>query len=212
MNPRAGYRADQARSYASIERIAKRLRAILAPGIGPMERLPSIRLFEHLNDYSVSAEGHAIPIDYATKEHLPREGLTIFDSDDGMILVALRESTYLSLEREDPRARYTLAHEVGHAVLHPEELVRLGRIPHWEAAMHRGAAPDHPPYLDTEWQANVLAAALLAPAEGLAMIEQRSRDLSPALVRGHFGVSWEAAEIRVKVFRSRRQELAPESY
>ena len=60
--------------------------------------------------------------------------------------------------------------------------------------------------MDTEWQANGFAAAMLVPATGLVQLEQAGR-LDVRTVAGIYLVSLQAAELRLKVFADRRREL-----
>src|SRR5262245_12332862 len=47
------------------------------------------------------------------------EDLAAFDPDKGLLLI--RESTFSAMNRNDPRARFTIAHELGHMWLkHPK--------------------------------------------------------------------------------------------
>lgn len=74
--------------------------------------------------------------------------------------VYLRKSTYCKLETDDGRARFTLAHECGHVVLHTDQ---------W---LHKLAIAARPidltavkPFVSPEWQANKFAAVLLMPEQ-----------------------------------------------
>lgn len=117
------------------------------------------------------------------------------------------ESTYAWLEEQHPRGAFFVAHELGHCLLHTNQLVRLAQMPtEQQAAFHRGHT-DHKPYLDTEWQANAFASALLMPARGLAALEEQYSGLTTSLISDTFKVSWEAATIRLDNFTRRKGEL-----
>ena len=60
--------------------------------------------------------------------------------------------------------------------------------------------------MDTEWQANGFAAAMLVPASGLAEME-RAGHLNVRAVAATYLVSLRAAELRLTVFTDRRREL-----
>ena len=60
--------------------------------------------------------------------------------------------------------------------------------------------------MDTEWQANGFAAAMLMPATGLDQME-RAGELDVRMVAKTYLVSLQAAELRLKVFADRRREL-----
>ena len=85
------------------------------------------------------------------------------------------------------RHRFTIAHELGHYVLHS----RLGKI-----RLEAGRKGSN----RTEWEANWFAAALLMPeAEFRDAVEKfRDRDSLALALSGHFMVSLEAAEVRLK--------------
>jgi Zn-dependent peptidase ImmA (M78 family) len=134
------------------------------------------------------------------------EAFALYDKDTDNIVVVLPERTYLALEQGHHRARFSLCHEIGHVVLHPELLKRFARLPHRQAALQRGAWSDHPVCFDTEWQANAFAAALLMPAKGLAELEERGR-LNPSAISTQFQVSTDAAQRRLATYLSRKTEL-----
>lgn len=74
--------------------------------------------------------------------------------------VYIRESTYKKLGEDDGRARYTLAHECAHVVLHTEHLL------HKLATAARAVdITKVKPFISPEWQANKFAAALLMPEQ-----------------------------------------------
>lgn len=97
----------------------------------------------------------------------------------------------------DGRHRFTVAHEIGHLVLHRSLLDPLStQTPLF--SVEQGPAQDS----SMEWQADFFAAALLMPRE--AMLEQFGEDVrfgkivEPAHVASVFGVSLEAARIRLE--------------
>jgi Zn-dependent peptidase ImmA (M78 family) len=57
-----------------------------------------------------------------------------------------------------------------------------------QAAFHRGHT-DHKPFLDTEWQANAFASALLMPARGLAALEEQHGRISLPMISDTLKVS-----------------------
>mgnify|MGYP003606304241 CR=1 FL=1 len=70
-------------------------------------------------------------------------------------LIKIREDIYERAYNGEGRDRLTIAHELGHFLLHRPGKVSLARIP-------RGIAV--PAYKDPEWQATAFAAELLMPA------------------------------------------------
>ncbi|MQA92112.1 MAG: ImmA/IrrE family metallo-endopeptidase [Gemmatimonas sp.] len=95
------------------------------------------------------------------------------------------------------RARSTLAHELGHAVLHATE-VRTGRHRPHDLVLRRARRRDLKPYQDSEWQAYVFAGAILLPRPAL-----RNCVLSDTYAIGdQFEVSEALARSHVKRVRS----------
>jgi hypothetical protein len=193
-----------ARSYRSIESVARHARQILE--IAPTKIVPGLRLFEGLAKYSVTANGADIPLTYAVDE-LPAgfEALTRYRPGREKIVITLSPESYADLEREVPRARFSLFHETGHALLHADELIRLPELPHAQVAMMRGRG--HQAFEDSEWQANAFAGAMLMPANGIREIERDHGAATPMYLASQFGVSDQAASIRWDVYTKRRKEL-----
>lgn len=95
-------------------------------------------------------------------------------------VIQLREDVYEQLYKGNCRARFTLAHEFGHLLLHH------GLNP--EFARTKG---DHQSFEDSEWQANYFAGSFLMPRDGC-------RGLMPTEIARKYLVSDIAAEIRKK--------------
>jgi hypothetical protein len=202
-----GVAAHHPQSYASLERIAVHVRACLLPGHSDLEPVPGLELFERLDEYTVTVRGSNLPLQYGA-EQLPTglEAQAYYSTEETAIVVALTEDSYRALSAGFGRALFTLAHEIGHAVLHPQELLER-RIASVDArALHRGTAGGHKAFMDTEWQANGFAAAMLVPATGLAKLEASGRLDARNIARTYL-VSQQAAELRLKVFVDRRDEL-----
>lgn len=108
--------------------------------------------------------------------------------------IVLPEHTYLALEAEEGRARFTFAHELGHAILHANiEVPTMNK---------RGGVfrKDIRPYRDPEAQANVFAACLLMPTKHVvrAMREHEgTRQELVAKISKTFKVSFQAAAYRI---------------
>lgn len=190
------FEADHGMSYGDAEALAARVRRSL--NLPPSASLPGLALFESLDTLSVTVRGKEIPFTYAVEEQ-ELEGRTYFESRSGNIFVTVSNDTYYGLEVEAPRARFTLSHELGHPLCHPELLLRLAEIPHDKAALMRGQTT-HPKYRDAEWQANAFAAALLMPADGLASLDSRQK-LTSIEVEWAYGVSAQSASFRIDNFR-----------
>lgn len=197
--------AHQARSCADIEKLAACVRTALK--LKSSEPLHGRKLFESLEGYSVEFQGRKIPLTYHVEELEPSvEAEARFLPDSGEIEVCLSLPSYLSLVDEVPRARFSLFHELGHAVMHPGELTQLSRIDRRKAALMRGALPPIPPYRDAEWQANYFAAALAVPARGLDDLLAAGR-LNEMSVKDLFRVSGPCAQRRIRDFEKRRGVL-----
>jgi hypothetical protein len=91
----------------------------------------------------------------------------------------LREDVYNGALEGQPRHRFTVAHEAGHAVMH---VGTLNRLP--------AATGNVPTYCDPEWQANRFAGALLMPRHLIGQCQTIDE------ITSRFGVSREAALTR----------------
>lgn len=96
--------------------------------------------------------------------------------------ITIREDVYERAISGTGRDRFTLAHELGHYLLHTDSNVSLARI-------EKGKKIE--PYKDPEWQANTFAAELLVP---LNLITTDNIDE----IASTFGVSHQVASIRLK--------------
>lgn len=135
------------------------------------------------------------------------EGYACYDRKRKVLEILASEQIYARLEDGHPRAGYFVAHELGHCILHTDQLLRLAQMPsQQQAAFHRGRA-DHQTFRDTEWQANAFASALLMPANGLSKIEKAYGELTESLIVEEFKVSREAAGYRLDLYRRRKSEL-----
>lgn len=117
-------------------------------------------------------------------------------------LIKIRRGMYEGLRRGDARARWTLAHELGHIFLqHPRRKIARKRDP-------ASVSPINRVY---EYEANTFAAALLAPYDD-------AKDFKSAeQIRDTFQISLEAAQFRLveiefEGFRIRASANAPLAY
>jgi hypothetical protein len=201
-----GFKAQRPRSRSAIERIAQGLRSKM--NLLPTAPFPGVELFEALDDFGVIFDGRRIPLNYACRD-LPVgvEAQALFNSDEGVIDIIVPEATYFDLEANVPRARFSIAHELGHVYLHTAELLRLASFPHADAALLRGKKFDYPVFYDTEWQADTFAASMLMPGQGLVKLETQRGSLTEQLIQSHFGVSRASAEIRMRMFAEHRSDI-----
>jgi hypothetical protein len=202
----SGVRADQKYSYSKLESVAAYARKQLR--FEPDQAIDPLRLFEDLHYIRVKQGNDTmIPLRGGVIELEDSEGYTRYDRNKKVLEILASARTYEWLEKRRPRAGYFVAHELGHCVLHSDQLVRLAQMPtNQQAAFHRGRI-GHKPFEDTEWQANAFAGALLMPARGIADLERHYRVVTVAAIMDQFGVSTEAARYRLGLFSDRRAEL-----
>jgi Zn-dependent peptidase ImmA (M78 family) len=95
--------------------------------------------------------------------------------------IKISESCYEAARRGESRYEFTLAHELGHLLLHTGRPVQLARGTKVKA------------FVDAEWQADTFAGAFLMPAD-----EVRRCGSTSEIMR-KFGVSRQAAEVRCRI-------------
>jgi predicted transcriptional regulator len=196
--PLTGIPADKARSYASIEAVAAGLRQKL--NLEMLERFDALDFFEkQIGDIVIIDHGKEIKMVEAIDD-CPQEGMTRWDTESQRLEIVLAQRTYDMLQENHVRARSTVAHETGHAVLHTAQIIRLaGMNLKSHVAFHRDRNP-HKAYLDTEWQANAFASSLLMPAEGVkSLVEEKN--FSTTRLERVYGVSEESATYRLETYR-----------
>lgn len=203
----SGVRADRGYSYRRLEQIAAYVREAL--NYSPTEPIDTLLLFDGLDMKVRDGTGQDIPIRGSVIELNDSEGYAKFDSVRRGIEILASPQTYEWLENGYPRGGFFVAHELGHCLLHTDQLVRLAQMPKsQQAALHRGGQEvAHQAYQDTEWQANAFASALLMPAQGLLILEHEAGEVTPGIISEHFHVSAEAATYRLELYNSRKQEL-----
>src|SRR5580658_7399012 len=170
----SGVRADHKCSYQHLERVAEHAREQLK--FQPDEAIDPMRLFEDLHCIQIrKSDGVLVPLRGGVIDLEDSEGYTRYDKNKKLMEILASAQTYEWLEDRHPRAGYFVGHELGHCVLHADQLVRLALMPHHQQqAFHRGRE-GHKPFEDTEWQANAFAGALLMPARGIAALEEHYR-------------------------------------
>ena len=103
-------------------------------------------------------------------------------------VITIKQSVYDGACNGNGRARFTIAHEIGHYMLAQVFGVRFQRnLP--KSPMRRCENP--------EWQADAFAGELLVPADLL-------RGMSADEIRRECGVSSEAARVQLKLMEGRR--------
>jgi hypothetical protein len=127
--------------------------------------------------------------DYAVSE-LPVGIEAAMDPHDKMVI--LSQETYDDLINGLARARFTVAHEIGHVILHARylhhRLLDGGNI----LRLNRG---DIPPFRDPECQANAFAASFLMPTHHVDRMIREGTDIQSLIEI--FEVSSESAEYRM---------------
>lgn len=158
-------------SRAAIEQYAEEVRRTF--GIGEHQAVDMLQIIEHVLP--------RVWVDF-TYEYVPQDELGGAEATTSMTERAIRitEPVYEATRRGHPRYLFTLAHELGHLLLHTGKQTSLARGEKVKA------------YLDPEWQANTFASAFLMPENGV-----RACSCISDIMR-RFGVSRPAAEIRAK--------------
>lgn len=123
--------------------------------------------FDDDYNYEIASIGE-MPNDY---------GLTYPDENKIMI----REDVYDRAIEGVGRDRFTIAHEIGHYIMHRPNLIALARN-HKEEKV--------PAYKNPEWQANTFAGELLAPPNII-------NGLTESEISSQCGVSFECAKIQL---------------
>lgn len=103
-------------------------------------------------------------------------------------VITLSASTYVRLQNGDARARMTVAHEIGHLILHSGQIVFHFEEPVDDSRFH------------PEWQADQFAAALLMPRDAFAKMKTVWQAMKT------FGVSRSAAICRANVIGVRLKD------
>lgn len=100
----------------------------------------------------------------------------------GQCTIRIREDIYEAACNGDGRARFTIAHEVGHFLLHTPDSIVLCRLEPGQRLR---------PFEDPEWQANTFASELLMPPYLIAGRTKKD-------VMRNCGVSDSAAKVALK--------------
>lgn len=136
---------------------------------------PVLRFIEHViplifPEFNFKiVKNHELPDSYASTN--PLHGV-----------LSVREEVYVGATRDSPRDRFTIAHELGHLILHGPESIVFHRKENMESIKA---------YENPEWQANVFAAALLMPPDNVI-------NMTVEEIRQTYKVSKTAAEFHLK--------------
>ena len=161
-------------SYLSIEGKAQALREMLAPyGVTAQRAFPIVEVLEHVMP-AIMPEFY---LGAATWEEL--DGAEAIKTPDNKIMV--RDDVYEAAIAGQARARFTLAHELGHLMLHQEHVLRRMTTPSGQKVKV---------FYDPEWQADAYASAVLMPRQSVS-------HLTIDEIVSKFRVSRRAAEVRM---------------
>lgn len=197
-----------------------------------MKYLPYLKIEDAANEFLAKhhAEGTVpIPVDYILEFELGLDVVTHRDLFQKESIDAFLSSDFTELHIDEDhylgqtnRSRFTIAHEIGHFVLHKEIVSKCKTIEDWKALI-LGAGKERDIY---EYQANDFAGCLLMP-RGLVLTEfERHKQIAAEkfkelgldlpgdpLLAGYvandiakiFDVSAEASEIRLgKILKFQR--------
>lgn len=177
--PLGGFRVA-GRGVAEIRISANNVRRILEIGDTPQD-IDVGRLLDRL---SVK---YSITYDVLEPDEMPHEDVEACWDPESMTM-HVRSDVFEKACRGDPRARFTIMHELGH-----------GLLGHRRTINRSGADRQPKVYEDSEWQANQFAAELLMPLDVI-----RSQRLNSAtMIERHFRVSYQAAALRAKQLEKR---------
>lgn len=170
-------------STAAIEEVGLAVLHELHPeGLERPIALDVLRLVDQvLPQYGI----HVYPADPAELQQ--EEGLTN-PAGDGEIEILIREEYWNTLGaggRRANRAKATVLHELGHAVLHVPVIRRRRTHPNAELLLRRVPAGAIRPFRNPEWQAWTFAGVVAMPRMTLTMLD----DLSPEAVAETYQVS-----------------------
>lgn len=165
------------RSKAQIQELAEKMWEIFSPIIPTGSvYFPITQILE----WAACPTGDEEPLfdlEIVPDDKLPGEYARYTPGNNTM---AIRESVYIRAAKENPRDRFTLAHEFGHYLMHRHQAYSFAR-----------QQSDIPAYQDPEWQANTFASMLLMPRkliDGMTVEEVMER----------CGTSRQAAQIALK--------------
>lgn len=118
--------------------------------------------------------------DYAIREKKDMKVDSHAYTDPTTNQIVIRDDIYERARKGEGRDRFTIAHEIGHYILHNSSLLALTRVyPNEEVK----------PYEDVEWQADAFAGELLCPSYAL-----KKSKMTIEQIAKFYGVSLQAAE------------------
>lgn len=160
-------------SRVQIRSIALQLRRLL--GLENVLYIDVLQLLENVLTL-IGFDCEIIPVD-----EMEQEALTVPDKN----LILIREDVYNCAVQGQGRARFTIAHEIGHVLLHGSRSVRYAR-------------GEIPTYCDPEWQANAFAGEFL-------MAYHLVKDMPFQKIAEKCGTSLSAARYQSMQYNKERQ-------
>lgn len=160
-------------STVSIRRMAWNARQAFAIGEG---RIDLEHFLERMIDYGIVVDvfdSSDAPVGQAVEACWVPESRTLY----------IRDTVYANACRGGTRAVFTICHEIGHIILAHKRTINRER-----------PGRQIPVYENSEWQADTFGAEFAMP---LPVINQFRLDTPGAIAR-HFGVSRQAAEVRIE--------------
>lgn len=157
-------------SRNKIRNLASEIRGFFE--IPPNKPIPIVEMLEGL-----SVDGELLNFEIVPDDKLPEcYAKTLPDQN----LILIKESVYYGACDDNPRDRFTIAHEIGHYMLHSGDTISFARSDEKIKA-----------YQNPEWQANTFAAELLVPVDEIA--NKSAYEISKT-----YNVSHKVAEIQLK--------------
>lgn len=132
---------------------------------------------------------HGLDINYAPMENIV-SGMLVVGKDKGAMVINKHHST--------TRQRFSIAHEIGHALLHQDLRDEFVDKIHYRKTL------EEPIIQQEETEANVFAASLLMPKEEIGRIVEEAEliifdDETIQNLADYFGVSIQAMTIRLNI-------------
>lgn len=165
------------RSTKNIEMIAEQIRATL--NLKNDLYFPVVEFIENILP-NVDTEFN---YNYCSKDDMPPNTYAYYNSTENVMHI--REDVYEAACMGDGRHRFTLAHEIGHYLLHSEGVCLSRSV----------SVSEIKPYFNPEWQANTFASALLMPRNLI-------KNMTINQIVEECGTSFQAASIAYKKSRA----------
>lgn len=168
-----GHKVEAKTAY-SIEKIAMSVREKLGINSAKVKIVALLEMLQNLDE---------ITLDIVEDHELKDEEAVAFPDKN---IIRVKDSIYSDACRGVGHAIFTLAHELGHIIMHKNQ----------EQSYARGT---HRIYEDSEWQADTFASAFLMDNRFIDLEFDTAGDVSK-----RFGTSYKAADVRLSKLRSKQ--------